>query len=171
MLQYHKNMGTVSRLCTRVLSKEPILSTFTTPPTQMPIDFYHIKWFNSLSEVKKRVIVDVHSVAFLPNPEESLQAKRHADEKCLDRALNKIHYEAAVEPYDLQDEVDVVEDEEDRNGSEAGSIDWEYPSENEGSESDDGLYAPGEYHYEDDDYSKNEGINEEDENEPEEGIC
>ncbi|MBW0488776.1 hypothetical protein O181_028491 [Austropuccinia psidii MF-1] len=75
-----------------------------------------------------------------------------------------------VEPYDLKDKVDFVKDEEDKNGSEAGSIYLEAPSENEGSESDDGLYAPGEYNYEDDDYSKNEGIDEGDENEQEEGI-
>ncbi|MBW0534012.1 hypothetical protein O181_073727 [Austropuccinia psidii MF-1] len=169
MLQYHKNMGMVSRFRTRVLPKEPVASSFTAPPIQLPIDFYNIKWFKHLSQLEKKKIVNMSSVAFLPDPEDSLKAKRHPDEKCSDRAFNKKYYDEVVGPYELQEDEESVDEEEDRNRSDDGSINLEAPSEGEESEADDGLYAPGEYNYEDDEFSEEgeSGAESENEEEPE----
>ncbi|MBW0476242.1 hypothetical protein O181_015957 [Austropuccinia psidii MF-1] len=163
MLQYRKNMGMVSQFCTRVLPKDPVASSFTTPPIQLPNDFYNIRWFKHLSQLQKKKIVNISSVAFLPDPEDSLKAKRHPDEKCSDRAFSKKYYDEVVGLYELQ------EDEEDRNQSDDGSINLEAPSEGEESEADDGLYAPGEYNYEDDEFSEEgeSGAELENEEEPE----
>ncbi|MBW0577667.1 hypothetical protein O181_117382 [Austropuccinia psidii MF-1] len=108
----------------QVLPKVPVVSKNVAPPIGLPINFYNPQWF-------KKLTPDIQSVAFLPNPEESLMPKHHPDEQLLDKKFNKNIEKCVCE-----------EDEESE-----------------------GLYEPGEYAYEDDEFSpaeKEEGDNEDD---------
>ncbi|MBW0555685.1 hypothetical protein O181_095400 [Austropuccinia psidii MF-1] len=96
----------------------------------------------------KKTIADSGSVAFLPNPEDSLQGKRHPDEKISDKCFNKKYCETVIGEYDLPGRKEDSEDDRDSDDIQDGSIDLEETSENEEDE-DDGLLEPGEYSYED----------------------
>ncbi|MBW0526523.1 hypothetical protein O181_066238 [Austropuccinia psidii MF-1] len=99
---------------------------------------------------------DVHSVAFLPNPEESLMPKHHPNEQLSDKKFNKKYQEMVIKAYELApEESSSLEEEEDNDENE--SIDLEAPSVCEGNEESEGLYEPGEYAYEDDEFSPEEG--------------
>ncbi|MBW0522041.1 hypothetical protein O181_061756 [Austropuccinia psidii MF-1] len=89
MAKYKRNMGLSSRMRVRVLPKILIQSENCKPPKGLPADFYSLKWFKGLTNIEKRMIVDIKNVAFLPNPEEELNPKKHPDESLSDKAFNK----------------------------------------------------------------------------------
>ncbi|MBW0522689.1 hypothetical protein O181_062404 [Austropuccinia psidii MF-1] len=156
---------TSSHKCVRVLPKVPIASKNVNPPKGLPIDFYSLKWFKLQNTMHKRTIPDWRSVAFLPNPEESLEVKTHPDERLSDKLLNKKFHEAAVQLYPIPDE-EHSEDNLDGKDEES-SIDLEAPSTNE-----DDCYALGEYAYEDDEATEEEKISEvEEDNYSDNGVC
>ncbi|MBW0534713.1 hypothetical protein O181_074428 [Austropuccinia psidii MF-1] len=133
---------------TRVHPKISIKSTNITPPKGLQIDLYNPKWFNTLSTLEKQTIADSGNVAFLPNPEDSLQGKGHPNEKISDKCFNKKHCETVIGEYDLQESKEDSEDDRDSDDIQDGSIHLEETSENEDDE-DNGLLEPGEYSYKD----------------------
>ncbi|MBW0533614.1 hypothetical protein O181_073329 [Austropuccinia psidii MF-1] len=84
-----KRASLSSRKRLRVLPKVPVVSKNVAPPIGLPIDFYNPQWFKKLTPVEERMTPDVQSVAFLPNPEESLIPKHHPNEQLLDKKFNK----------------------------------------------------------------------------------
>ncbi|MBW0471029.1 hypothetical protein O181_010744 [Austropuccinia psidii MF-1] len=149
-----------NRSCLGVLSKIPVVSQNLDPPKKLPIKFFNVKWFKEQTEMHRRAIHDWNSVAFLENPEESLEGQVHPDEKLSDKGFNKKFREAILKAYliPVQNE-NSEEDSEIEN--EGGSVDLEAPSSNQ-NEEDDYFYAPGEYAYDEDEVddeneSKSEG--------------
>ncbi|MBW0460606.1 hypothetical protein O181_000321 [Austropuccinia psidii MF-1] len=141
---HESHLGIVSRRRTRVLPRVPIVSKNTIPPKGLPMDFYNLKWYKTLSPIEKRMYIDRTNVAFLPDAAQSLEAKRHPDEKCSDKQFNDKCKEDVLKLYE------VSEDEEDEEGEDGGeSIDLEAESSNEDEE----FYGPGEYEYEDNEFS------------------
>ncbi|MBW0548424.1 hypothetical protein O181_088139, partial [Austropuccinia psidii MF-1] len=87
--------------------------------------------------------------------EELSQAKRHPDEKCSDKQFNELYRDEVLKVFEISDDEDfAVEGEEDEENND--SIDLEAPSEGEG------FFVPGEYQYEDDEYSPGEESSKED---------
>ncbi|MBW0512447.1 hypothetical protein O181_052162 [Austropuccinia psidii MF-1] len=119
------------------------MSTNVAPPKGLPIDFYNPKWFNNLSTLEKHRISDSDNVAFLPDPQDLLQAKRHPDEKLSDKQFNKKYHELVIGTYDLSETEEDAEEDKDSDNSPDGSIDLEETSDNEEEESH-GLFEPGE---------------------------
>ncbi|MBW0577116.1 hypothetical protein O181_116831 [Austropuccinia psidii MF-1] len=155
-----------SRKRMRVLPKVPIASKNADPPKGLPIDFYNLKWFKLQNAMHKRTIPDWRSVAFLPNPEESLEVNPHPDQKLSDKLFNKKFHEATVQSYPIPDE-EHSEDNLDGKDEES-SINLEAPSANKDEEDD--CYAPGEYAYEDDEATEEEENSEvEEENHSDDG--
>ncbi|MBW0536193.1 hypothetical protein O181_075908 [Austropuccinia psidii MF-1] len=167
--EYNKNMKITSHMRTRVHPKITIMSTNVAPPKGLPIDFYNPKWFNKLSMLEKHRIADSDNVAFLPDPQDLLQAKRNPDEKLSDKQFNKKYRELVIGAYDLSETEEDAEEDKDSENSPDGSIDLEEPSENEEEESD-GLFEPGEYNYEDEDVAEYEDSCAEDQVEGMEGV-
>jgi hypothetical protein len=72
--------GKQGRKQIRKLPKVPQESTFTKPPNNLPLDFYHRGWFKKLTNANKRLIPDLDSVVFLPDPKMSLLPNKSPDE-------------------------------------------------------------------------------------------
>ncbi|MBW0565621.1 hypothetical protein O181_105336 [Austropuccinia psidii MF-1] len=169
MVQAERNEGNITRKRTRCLPKIPIESTIAKPPKGLPIDFYSIKWFKKLEHFQKEAMADCNNFTFLLTPEECLKPKHPPDEKISYENFSKKYRDIVVEPYELQE---FESDESGKEESKGKSIDLEGPSPDCSEEEDDGLYAPGEYSYEDDEFiQKGErGVSEPEEAEGMEGI-
>ncbi|MBW0564561.1 hypothetical protein O181_104276, partial [Austropuccinia psidii MF-1] len=139
----------------RVLPKVPVVSQNSDPPKQLPIDFYNVKLFKAQTEMRRRTIPDWNSVAFLENPEESLEGQVHPDEKLSDKGFNKKFREAILKAYPMPVQNDHSEEDSEIE-NEGGSIDLEAPSVNK-DEEDNYFYAPGEYAYDEENESNSEG--------------
>ncbi|MBW0510554.1 hypothetical protein O181_050269 [Austropuccinia psidii MF-1] len=133
------------RMRVRVLLKTPIQSENCKPPKGLPADFYSLKWFKGLTNMEKRMTVDINNVAFLPNPEEALNPKKHPDESLSDKAFNKKYRDEVSKSYVIEEE---SVDKEVEDGEE--SIDLEGPSPDHSEAEDGWYYEPGEYSYDDD---------------------
>ncbi|MBW0529363.1 hypothetical protein O181_069078 [Austropuccinia psidii MF-1] len=157
MVEYHENMGTASHMRTRVHPKVPIESK-SPPPKRPPINFYSSKWVKKLSRVKQCAILDASNVAFLPIPEDLLASKPNPDERLSDKAFNNKFLQMVLSEYKIKEDTTVVEEADSGSESEGNSIDLEAASLGEDDESD-GLFEPGEYHY-DDDETEEEGVSE-----------
>ncbi|MBW0470531.1 hypothetical protein O181_010246 [Austropuccinia psidii MF-1] len=154
MAESERASGTVSRRRERCLPKVPIASKNTQPPKGLPLDFYSIKWFKSLDQNQRRNIPNIHKVAFLPNPEESLLPKRNDNEKIPDKNFTRKYYDIISDDYNIE-EMSESNDEcsEESNGE---SIDLKGTSPDVSEEESDGVYEPGEYDYSDEEDKVNE---------------
>ncbi|PLW44073.1 hypothetical protein PCASD_04851 [Puccinia coronata f. sp. avenae] len=87
----------------RKLPKQPVLSSYTTAPTKLPIDFYDPKWYQNLTPAQQQTIPNIKVVAFLPDASESLKPKhlRHPDEKLTTSSFTRKYWDILVEPYGL----------------------------------------------------------------------
>ncbi|PLW52509.1 hypothetical protein PCANC_10573 [Puccinia coronata f. sp. avenae] len=87
----------------RKLPKQPVLSSYTTAPTKLPIDFYDPKWYQNLTPAQQQTIPNIEVVAFLPDASESLKPKhlRHPDEKLTTSSFTRKYWDILVEPYGL----------------------------------------------------------------------
>ncbi|MBW0586342.1 hypothetical protein O181_126057, partial [Austropuccinia psidii MF-1] len=160
MASSEANQGAVSRRRTRVLPRVPIPSKNIAAPKGLPMDFYKLKWYKALNPMEKRTYPDQKNVAFLPNAEELLQAKRHPNKKCSDKQFNELYRDEVLKVFEISDEENfAVEGEEDKENND--SIDLEAPSEGDDDE-EEGFFVPGEYQYEDDEYSSGEESSKED---------
>ncbi|MBW0482245.1 hypothetical protein O181_021960 [Austropuccinia psidii MF-1] len=144
-------MGLSSQMRVCVLPKIPIQSENCKPPKGLPADFYSLKWLKGLTNMEKRMTVDIKNVALLPNPKESLNPKKHPDESLSDKVFNKKYRDKVTKSYFIEEE-SVNEEVED--GDE--SIDLEAPSPDQSEAEDGWYYEPGEYSYEDDEEDKEE---------------
>ncbi|MBW0514309.1 hypothetical protein O181_054024 [Austropuccinia psidii MF-1] len=111
------------------------------------------------TEMRRRTIPDWNSVAFLVNPEESLEGQVHPDEKLSDKGFNKKFREAILKAYPIPVQNDHSEEDLEIE-NEGGSIDLEAPSVNQ-DEEDTYFYAPGEYAYDEDEVEKENESNSE----------
>ncbi|MBW0504155.1 hypothetical protein O181_043870 [Austropuccinia psidii MF-1] len=166
MVAYEKNLGIVSRRRTRVLPRAPIMSKNVVPPKGLPMDFYNLKWYKSLSHYEKRIFPDRKNIAFLPNAGDCMQAQRHPDEKLTDKQFNEKYRGPIEKVFEISDEGEDTDEDEDNDGDNE-SIDLEATSEGEDNEEEPEFYGPGEYSYEDDDFSPEEGEESEEESEEE----
>ncbi|MBW0556913.1 hypothetical protein O181_096628 [Austropuccinia psidii MF-1] len=116
------------------------------------MDYYSQRWYKKLSPHEKRIYPDRKNVAFLPDAEDSLQPKRHPDEKCTDKQFNEKYREEVAKLFELSDEEESA-DEEEADAEEGESINLEAPSEGEEDNDEGEFYGPGEYLYDDDDFS------------------
>ncbi|MBW0505481.1 hypothetical protein O181_045196 [Austropuccinia psidii MF-1] len=177
MVQAERNEGNITCKQTHFLPKIPIESTIVKPPKGLPVDFYSIKWFKKLEHSQKEAMADCNNVAFLLTPQKFLKPKCHPDEKISDKNVSKKYRDIVVEPYELQE---FGSDESAKEESKGKGIDLEGPSPDCSEEEDDGLYKPGEYSYEDDEFihkgeigvsdDENSGESEREEAEGMEGI-
>ncbi|MBW0512290.1 hypothetical protein O181_052005 [Austropuccinia psidii MF-1] len=151
MDKYQRNMGLSSRMRVPVLPKIPIQSENCKPPKGLPADFYSLKWFKGLTNMEKRMTVDIKNVAFLLNTEESLNPKKHPDESLSDKVFNKKYRDEVTKSYVIEEE-SVNEEVEDGNET----IDLEAPSPDQSEAEDGWYYEPGEYSYEDDEEDEEE---------------
>ncbi|KAG0139761.1 hypothetical protein CROQUDRAFT_54260, partial [Cronartium quercuum f. sp. fusiforme G11] len=69
--------GKTNQQHVQVLPKEPIMSKFVAPPTQLLIDFYSPTWFNALPPGQKEKIANSKCVTLLPNATKSLLPVPH----------------------------------------------------------------------------------------------
>ncbi|MBW0484910.1 hypothetical protein O181_024625 [Austropuccinia psidii MF-1] len=92
-------------------------------------------------------MTDLNCVAFLLTPEDFLKPKRNPNEKLTDKLFAKKYCDIVVEPYELQE---FEEEESGEDVDDEDSIDLEAASPDFSESESDGLYAPGEYSYEDD---------------------
>ncbi|MBW0518689.1 hypothetical protein O181_058404 [Austropuccinia psidii MF-1] len=149
MVQADRNEGNITHKRTCCLPKIPIKSTIVKPPKGLPIDLYSLKWFKKLEHSQKEAMADCNNVAFFLTPEEFLKPKCHPDEEISDENFSKKYRVIVVEPYELQE---FESDENTKEENEGKSIYLEGPRPDCSEEEDDGLYAPGEYSYKDDEF-------------------
>ncbi|KNZ53113.1 hypothetical protein VP01_333g9 [Puccinia sorghi] len=87
------------------LPEKPILSRFTKPPKDLPLDFYNQAWFGKLPFSQQQTIPDLTQVAFLTDPKSSLLAKNHLrydpEEKLSDHQFNKFYLAKNITQYHL----------------------------------------------------------------------
>ncbi|MBW0463125.1 hypothetical protein O181_002840 [Austropuccinia psidii MF-1] len=154
MAESERASGTVRRQRERCLPKVPIEYKNTQPPKGLPLDFYSIKWFKLLDQNQRRNIMNIHKVAFLPNPEESLIPKRHDNEKTSDKNFTRKYDDIISDDYNIE-KMSESNDEcsEESNGE---SIDLEGTSPDVSEEESNGVYEPGEYDYSDEEDKVNE---------------
>lgn len=95
--------GKTAQLRLRRLPREPQASKSKAPPVQLPLDFYHPRWYNGLSAHDKEKYVKHTQVAFLPNAAESFipPPHTHPDEKLSGAKFNKKYYDQLKSPYQL----------------------------------------------------------------------
>lgn len=95
--------GKTAQLRLRRLPREPQVSKSKAPPVQLPLDFYHPRWYNGLSAHDKEKYVKHTQVAFLPNAAESFipPPHTHPDEKLSGAKFNKKYYDQLKSPYQL----------------------------------------------------------------------
>ncbi|EGF97026.1 uncharacterized protein MELLADRAFT_70263 [Melampsora larici-populina 98AG31] len=120
-MKISSEIGPVSKVKPRkrVRPRPPRESTFTKPPRGLPIDFYDADWFNNTLSVSQRLnIADCNNVALLPNPEMSLLAKTHPDERLNGRKFTEKHWSEGTKHYNLDH---FKEPEDDDEGSESGN--------------------------------------------------
>ncbi|KAA1066525.1 hypothetical protein PGT21_032751 [Puccinia graminis f. sp. tritici] len=98
------------RICK--LPKQPVLSSYTTAPKGLPIDFYDPSWYHQLVPAQQKTIPNTQAVAFLPDASQSLGPKkqRNPDEKLKDSSFTHKYWEIMVEPYGLLGEDSSDED-------------------------------------------------------------
>ncbi|KAG0151202.1 hypothetical protein CROQUDRAFT_86996 [Cronartium quercuum f. sp. fusiforme G11] len=138
----------------RVLPKEPIMSEFVAPPTQLPIDFYSPTWFNALPPGQKEKIANSKCVALLLNAAKSLLPVPHPSEQLSTSQFNKKYYEQLIRPYELivavESDDETLEQRGDVNvradvlDEEGEGIDLTMPSDGEDAD-DNEYYAEGEF--------------------------
>ncbi|KNZ52575.1 hypothetical protein VP01_3517g5 [Puccinia sorghi] len=118
--------------------KNAPMTIFPKAPKGLPIDFYDPEWFNERLPTQKRVIADVHSVAFLPSPKDSFRPKKLA-KKWSNKKFSEKFWEDATKKYDLDflvvNESDKDDDDEEGDSDYGGSIDLK--AESNGSDEED----------------------------------
>ncbi|KAG0147850.1 hypothetical protein CROQUDRAFT_42195 [Cronartium quercuum f. sp. fusiforme G11] len=136
------------------LPKMPVPSTFKSPPTQLPIDFYSPSWYNNLPPGQKEKWVDSTHVALLPNAAQSLKPIPHPDESLSGSKFSKKYYEQKIRVYQVPVVEELTEEHLDKTGdldccdevlddNEEG-IDLQQPSDGEDADEDE-YYAEGEF--------------------------
>ncbi|KAG0152479.1 hypothetical protein CROQUDRAFT_85578 [Cronartium quercuum f. sp. fusiforme G11] len=136
------------------LPKTPVPSTFKSPPTQLPIDFYSPSWYNNLPPGQKEKWVDSAHVALLPDAAQSLKPIPHPDESLSGSKFSKKYYEQKIRVYQVPVVKEFTEEHLDKTGdldcrdevlddNEEG-IDLQQPSDGEDVD-DDEYYAEGEF--------------------------
>ncbi|MBW0528210.1 hypothetical protein O181_067925 [Austropuccinia psidii MF-1] len=95
-------MGLSSQMRVLVLPKKPIQSENCKPLKGLPADFDSLKWFKGLTNMEKIMTVDIKNVAFLLNPEEASNPKKHPDESLSDKAFNKKYRDEVTKPYVIE---------------------------------------------------------------------
>jgi hypothetical protein len=115
----------------RVRVKKTGLTIYPKAPKGLLIDFYDPTWFNERLPAQRRVIANVENVAFLPNPDLSLQSNQ-PNEKLSSKKLSEKHWEKATKAYDLdfliKNELDSKSDNHDDDSNYGESIDLEEES-------------------------------------------
>ncbi|MBW0501188.1 hypothetical protein O181_040903 [Austropuccinia psidii MF-1] len=128
--------GVKSRSQKRLFPKIPEMTNLSKAPTGLPLDFYSRKWLVSLPINQQRMTVDTSSVAFLPDPMQSLwpPQNRFDDprESWSDRKFGKSFLEDRMKTYG-SDEKEVeseggLEDDSESEEVEGGVIDLEATS-------------------------------------------
>ncbi|KAG0147419.1 hypothetical protein CROQUDRAFT_91493 [Cronartium quercuum f. sp. fusiforme G11] len=146
--------GKTSQKHVRWLPKTPVPSTFKSPPTQLPIDFYSPSWYNNLPPGQKKKWVNSTHVVLLPDAAQSLKLIPHPDESLSGSKFSKKYYEQKIRVYqvpvveeltkehlgktgDLDCHDKVLDDDEE-------GIDLQQPSDGEDVDEDE-YYAEGEF--------------------------
>lgn len=95
----------------RIRPKHPVESALTRPLRNFPIDFFDPEWFNNLPDSKKTMVTDSQKVVFLPKGHLSFRPIVQKDEKMSDKKFVSKYWDQKIEPYNLDHEVGVSEDE------------------------------------------------------------
>ncbi|KAG0150417.1 hypothetical protein CROQUDRAFT_87909 [Cronartium quercuum f. sp. fusiforme G11] len=146
--------GKTSQKHMRRLLKTPVPSTFKSPPTQLPIDFYSPSWYNNLPPGQKEKWVDSAHVALLPDAAQSLKPIPHPDESLSGSKFSKKYYEQKIRVYQVLVVKEFTEEHLDKTGNldccdevlddDEEGIDLQQPSDGEDAD-DDEYYAEGEF--------------------------
>jgi hypothetical protein len=154
--------------CHRVqrLPWEPVMSSYTTAPRKLPIDFYELRWCKELSPALQETIPNTENMVFLPNASKSLLPKgqRHPDESASDKTFTLLYYKTLAEPYGLvgsptSEDEDSGDDQKEEYGSKGEGIDLDGPSPD--ASEDEGFYEEGDAGdlYEDSDDGEEGSVN------------
>ncbi|MBW0488115.1 hypothetical protein O181_027830 [Austropuccinia psidii MF-1] len=71
----------------------------------LPNYFYDPDWFKNCTSGQKRLIADIHTMAFLPDASKSLLEEPHPDERLSDKQFTSLHWEVVIEVYDISHEI------------------------------------------------------------------
>ncbi|KAH9471667.1 hypothetical protein Pst134EA_005548 [Puccinia striiformis f. sp. tritici] len=123
----------------RQLPRQPVISTFTTAPKGVAIDFYDPTWYHNLVPAQQKTIPNSQAVAFLPDASQSLQPKkqRHPDEKLTDSSFTRKYWDILVEPYGLLGEDSSDDSESEEEAQQGGKKNSANDSNDEGHNLDD----------------------------------
>lgn len=125
----------------RVQMKNPAPTLFPKAPKGLPIEFYNVDWYNDELPGERSTRANLDTVAFLPNPAESLHFK-NPNERMNDKNFTQKHWDRATKNYNFdflaKDESEDEEEDDDNGDSDYGeSIDLTFSNDESEDEEED----------------------------------